>query len=286
MLMDGDLTVASREGDGTTFTLTLPLIEAAAEDIAPLLDSGPSTHSRGAQTNPRVLIAEDHDINQELMLSMAERAGFDADIAPDGDEAVRMTIQAVADGAPYRLILMDMQMPRIDGLEATRQLRARGYSAERLPIVALTANAYTEDVKACLAAGMQAHLSKPVRLRDLESVAAKWITRDGFHDAVPLASEPIATEESVRASLRERYQSRRDETVATMVALAGKEAVTAEEIAQMANMLHKVAGIAGHFAEETLGTIATELELQLLAANAADRVSVLVKGLDRLRGAM
>ena len=100
------------------------------------------------------MVYEAFDRMKALMRSMAERVGFDADIAPDGAEAVRMVNRAANEARPYQLVLMDMQMPRVDGIEATKQLRAAGYSAEHLPIVALTANAYAEDVKACLAADL------------------------------------------------------------------------------------------------------------------------------------
>jgi len=183
-LMAGELTVARRESEGTTFTLTLPLVEADSGQIPAAVEwAATPAPALGSPRNPRVLIAEDFDINQILILSMAERAGLDADIAADGEEAVSMTIRAAAEGRPYQLILMDMQMPRLDGIEATRKLRAAGYSPEHLPIVALTANAYAEDVKACLAAGMQAHLSKPIRLRDLANIAARWIAPEALPEA-------------------------------------------------------------------------------------------------------
>ena len=279
-LMQGKLEVASVVDEGTTFTLTIPLIEVDQELAEPTTITRAQT-VKESRANPRVLIAEDHDINQILMVSLAERAGFDADIAPDGQEAVRMTVQAAADARPYRLILMDMQMPLVDGLEATRQLRAAGYSAAQLPIVALTANAYAEDVKACLAAGMQAHLAKPVRLLDLENVAAKWIVNDS--PAKDATAPPTKDSVTGKPSLEQRYHARREDTLKMIASLSDQATVNDQEISDVTDMLHKLAGTAGFFGEAPLGSVAGELEHDLRQASAQDRPVRLRAGLDRFR---
>ena len=117
----------------------------------------------------RVLLAEDNPVNREVALSLLEDTGLQVDVAADGVEAV-----ALASVQPYDLILMDVQMPRMDGLEATRTLRRHPEWAER-PILAMTANAFSEDRQACLEAGMDDHIAKPVDPVELFDALSRWL---------------------------------------------------------------------------------------------------------------
>lgn len=171
-LMNGSLRMTSVPGVGSSFFLRVPLIAAAgAATVAPLPAALPT---REDARDLRVLLAEDHEINQMLASAMLERLGARCVVAADGAAAVAAVAEAEAAGDPFALVLMDMQMPEVDGLEATRRLRSAGHSAAALPIVALTANAYADDIDLCLAAGMQAHLAKPLRLADLQQVLDRW----------------------------------------------------------------------------------------------------------------
>jgi two-component system sensor histidine kinase/response regulator len=122
-------------------------------------------HHRGA----RVLLAEDNAVNREVALALLADTGLQVDTAHDGTQAL-----AMAGARRYDLILMDMQMPEMDGLAATRALRATDHGRD-VPIVALTANAFGEDRAACLAAGMDDHLAKPVEPRDLYRMLRRWL---------------------------------------------------------------------------------------------------------------
>ncbi|MES3015267.1 MAG: PAS domain-containing protein, partial [Pseudomonadota bacterium] len=126
---------------------------------------------RAQHAGAHVLLAEDNPVNQEVALTLLELAGLRVDLAQTGHEAV-----ARAGATRYDLILMDVQMPGLDGLQATRLLRAQPATAAT-PIVAMTANAYAEDRAACLAAGMNDHITKPVDPPALYEVLLRWLGR-------------------------------------------------------------------------------------------------------------
>jgi CheY-like chemotaxis protein len=152
-LMGGELKGANRAEGGAVFTLRLPLERT--------LDAAPAFADLETATRPRVLVVDDHQTNRAVACLMLETIGFDHAVACDGLEAV-----AAVAAAPYDLILMDVRMPNMDGLAATRAIRALPAGAST-PIVAMTADAMPEDVARCLAAGMDAHLAKPVSVNAL-----------------------------------------------------------------------------------------------------------------------
>ena len=251
-LMGGDLSVESSVGCGTRFILRLPLRRICEiERIAPSGTAYPVAPVP-APARLRILVAEDHDVNQMLITAMLDRLGHISEIAHNGAEAVAKVMAATTAEPPYAVILMDMQMPEMDGLEATRRIRAAGIDAGRLPIIALTANAYTDDVTACLAAGMQAHLSKPLTLGDLDQALRRWT------DAAGPAS--AASPQKFSPKLRERYQFRKEETLSRLDMMVRQNRFGSTELSDVAEMLHKLAGTAGMFGETELGNRAREVE--------------------------
>ncbi|MBO9707765.1 MAG: response regulator [Caulobacter sp.] len=162
--MDGAIGVESRVGQGSTFwfELALPLADRLVETAAPepvLAD---------AETPLRLLLVEDNAVNRELIRAMLAPFDMVIDTAQDGVEGVE-----AARRAPYDLILMDVQMPVMDGLTATRRIRA-SETGERAPIVAMTANVLPDQIAKCLDAGMDDHLGKPVDLRRLLETVSRW----------------------------------------------------------------------------------------------------------------
>jgi two-component system, sensor histidine kinase and response regulator len=117
----------------------------------------------------RVLVAEDNEVNQKVVSRMLERLGHHAEVAVNGREAVER-----AKAGTFDIVLMDCQMPEMDGWEATARIRAALAGRRRLPILALTANASDADRQRCLDAGMDAHLSKPLKLERLAEALSTW----------------------------------------------------------------------------------------------------------------
>ncbi len=135
----------------------------------------------------RVLLAEDNPVNQEVAADLLQAAGLVVDIAGDGEQAVRL-----AKRGAYDIVLMDVQMPRMDGLEATRLLRQDPQMGD-LPILAMTANAFSEDRQACLDAGMNEHLAKPVDPVILHEALLRWLpARTRLAEPVPAPAPPLS----------------------------------------------------------------------------------------------
>jgi len=138
-------------------------------------------HKRAGSS--RILLVEDDDVNQKYVMRVLQRNGFQADLAVDGRRAVDAVMKS-----DYDLVLMDVQMPRMDGLEATAQIRFREGTNRHTPIVGLTANALPGDRERCLAAGMDDYLSKPVSVEQLKNAIGHWVGEEALEPEQHLAS--------------------------------------------------------------------------------------------------
>jgi len=122
---------------------------------------------------PLVLVAEDTSVNQLVVRRMLEKLGCDVDVVSNGREAV-----SAVEGSPYAVVFMDVQMPEMDGFEATAEIRRReSRGAGHTPIVAMTASTLESDTERCLAAGMDDYVRKPLRLAELDVVVRRWAPR-------------------------------------------------------------------------------------------------------------
>lgn len=182
--LGGSLQVESKVGEGSEFTLTLPVPKQQTAALTYDLDvAGANTNTLPATVSKRfqgcILLAEDNPDNQRLIGLLIKRLGAQLTLAENGERAV-----ALATTQPFDLILMDMQMPIMDGLEATRQLRAKGLT---LPIVALTANAMTSDMERCRVAGCTDFLSKPVQRERFFDVVQRYLTQSSDNSGAETA---------------------------------------------------------------------------------------------------
>ncbi len=166
--MEGRIEALSTPGRGSTFHFTLPLELAAG--AAPALGPVDSASFKMPALRGRVLVVEDDRVNQRVIGHFLKQMGLETGLAEDGHAAVEF-----ATGAPWDAILMDLQLPGLDGLEATRQIRAQRPS-QPLPIIALTANTSVQDRADCLAAGMDDFLTKPLRVEVLAATLQKWLS--------------------------------------------------------------------------------------------------------------
>jgi PAS domain S-box-containing protein len=172
-LMGGEVGVESQPGMGSTFWFTVRMGRAAdaASVLSAVTGMTAETRLKADHVGARILLAEDEPVNQEVSKGLLEDIGLAVDVARDGVEAVEM-----AGRIPYRLILMDMQMPNLNGVDATRLIRKDSLNSAT-PILAMTANAFDEDRRACLDAGMNDHIPKPIDPRQLYDTVVKWLDR-------------------------------------------------------------------------------------------------------------
>lgn len=173
-MMGGTLTVDSTPGKGTKFTLSVdfmrvPFRESEPEESAPV-----SARNKNSVADTRILMAEDNKLNAEIAVALLEHIGAKVDHAWNGREAVEM--YAASPAGTYGLVLMDIQMPEMDGLEATRRIRRSDHpEAKSVPILALSANAFRTDREKALQSGMNGYLSKPIETEQLYKAIGQYL---------------------------------------------------------------------------------------------------------------
>ena len=284
-LMGGRIVLASTPGKGSTFSFEIPL--------RPIAESGrpPSTLlPRPALAKPlpgargRVLIAEDGEANQLVAAAILRKAGYAVDLARDGEEAL-----GAARTAAYDLVLMDVRMPRMDGLAATAAIRGLEGPAGRVPIIAMTAAAMPDEVARCLEAGMDAHVAKPMDLTALLAAVSDMLenrprrSRAAVEEPNPAGPTLIdhTTLQELRAAVGPGRLPRligvfADETRARVARLS-----ETDDVAVIEEEAHGLKSAAGTFGAAALRSIASSLE-EACVARDMPRVSELCRSLPNL----
>jgi len=275
-LMGGILTVASEEGKGSTFSFIAGFGTLSAGE--PSCTAAPeSPHGNaGSFAGVRILLVEDNPINQEVAREILERRGVTVDLAENGVEAVERITHS---GVTYDAVFMDVQMPVMDGLEATRRIRAcEGFAS--LPIIAMTASAMSSDRILCIQAGMNDQVDKPIDVPDLFATLRRWTVPEVFSHIGPADELPVkGGEPGLPAAipgidvpkalqrlgdaflLRKLLSSFRQENLETMRIL--REALAQEDQELARRIVHTVKGVGGNLCATELSSSALVLEQAL-----------------------
>jgi signal transduction histidine kinase/CheY-like chemotaxis protein len=251
--MNGNIGVESVEGAGTTvwFTLTLPRIDASA--LVEKRSGGMGVDKKTAKQ--RILVVDDVDLNRELVLALLAPHEHLVDQASDGASAV-----SAVKSADYDLVLMDVQMPGMDGLAATRDIRAMS-GCEDLPIVAMTAQALTSQIAACREAGMNDYLAKPITPAALFAVLEKWTNQS---EQLVGTAEP----DDGLAKLRDEFITQCAADLSEVKRLLGSGSPSARH--ELKKLAHRVAGTSGMLGLANMSICARELDEALSRENVED----------------
>lgn len=275
--MGGDVGYTSTAGRGSSFWFTG--IFRPATGAEPITLGEPAHREPSVPVAPlRVLVVEDNRVNQLVATGMLTALGHTADTAEDGVAAL-----AALDEASYDLVLMDVQMPRMDGYEATRALRAREGDGERTLVIAMTANVVAGERERCLAAGMDDFLTKPVDLEHLTRTLGSWFAGEGVLDLARL--DLLRDMDPDDTTYLERVTGRFEETTAS-AADDLRSAVEAGDADALRAHAHKLVGGAANLGAVEVVALARELEALGDAGTtygAAPLLPRLVTALDRAR---
>ncbi|GJE60899.1 Sensor histidine kinase RcsC [Methylobacterium trifolii] len=300
-LMGGTIGCESREGAGSTFWFTLTLPRSQGPDAEQSAATSGTDRSLNPLADPaaapRLLLVEDVPLNQELACAVLESQGYAVDVAGDGGAAIALVEAAFASGRGYDLVLMDVQMPGVDGLTATRRIRQLPRPACAVPIVAMTANVLPRQIEELRAAGMDDHVGKPFRRADLFATIARWTAAeprtggaDQPGDAEGTAGtaamgagkgsiEPAILDRSKLAGLRHSFGAARVEGLLELLAEEVRERFQPGETDrnQIAHDAHALTSAAGMLGFVGLSSLCREVEA---AAHADSDLAPLIRRLE------
>lgn len=258
--LGGDINVTSTAGKGSCFTL---IIDAGDIEGKALLNAVPKAaevlrlnpaHTEMSTVQGRILLAEDNPDNQQLISLYLRKRGALVTVAENGEIAIPLAMQG-----DFDLVLMDMQMPVMDGVTATRRLRAEGYAG---PIVALTANAMQEDVDKCLAAGCNDFLGKPIDSTRFHEIISHYLDTAGEQFTANSLTSLLLEQEPGFADLVMNFIHRLPQIISEI-----EEAYTQTDWPQLKQLLHKLKGIAGSYGYPQISETAAHMEFELAKKN-------------------
>jgi signal transduction histidine kinase/DNA-binding NarL/FixJ family response regulator len=283
--MQGEIGVRSSPGHGSTFWFTVALAPAQGEVVVEVATSEP-------QVPPlRILVAEDNPVNQQVALGLLRRRGHSVDVVATG----RAAVEAVG-RRPYDVVLMDVHMPEMDGIEATRQIRRLPGEAGQVPIIALSASAMKDETDACMAAGMLGHLAKPIDPVALAATLSHYagaaparepvtVSAPAVDEALGEAVDEVIDEAYVRLLVDSLGAAKVAQLVADLPAHArphrarlGAASANAD-LQQIQAAAHALAGMAANLGLTALAELTGAIE-EACRAGRATEVAALCAGLD------
>jgi PAS domain S-box-containing protein len=281
-MLGGQLTLVSEEGVGSTFTLVLPVqLPAKLPAGTPSATGTPPPTVRyigksdyqPARLTGKILVAEDGIDTQRLAELYLEAAGLSVETAPNGKIAVDMVVHAEQTGKPYDVVLMDMQMPELDGYDATARLRAAGFA--RLPIIAFTAHAMPSERQACLQSGCNDHVTKPIDRKNLIGLIAKYLPAAQITAGTILRSEK-ASDPLISTILGEYIQG-----LPEQVGKIGQQLARAD-LRALRLLMHQLKGSGGSYGFPEITTRARNAEAAIAGKEPMNRIVSEVQSLMEL----
>jgi signal transduction histidine kinase/CheY-like chemotaxis protein len=257
-LLGAELSVESSPGRGSAFRISIPtgplagvkMIEGLAEAGAPDAVQRDGAHVPGLRAESRILLAEDGYDNQVLISTYLVKAGATVKVVPDGRQAVEEALAAEAAGTPYDVILMDMQMPELDGYGATSKLRLSGYAR---PIVAITAHAMAGNRERCESAGCDDYLTKPVNRAHLVTTVAHFVgTRESKSGEMLVSS--LGDDEDMKEIVHQFVRGLPERSAAVLRACEGQDWDAVKRLA------HQLKGAAGGYGFASITDAAKDVE--------------------------
>ena len=261
-LMSGSIEVSSELGKGSCFCLTLPYQHNSSDSLEPIVES-PSIESNEIFFSGKILLAEDHDDNRRLIARLLISLGLEVVVASNGKEAVKLCVEHQPD-----LVLLDIQMPEMDGVEAFKTLRSLGCNQ---PIYALTANAMSHEVSQYLGLGFTGHLKKPIERKHFIATIAKYLTSNANESSLDNSKNnrvgpPLSASELINKAEKSVSEVDLSDLITEFKANLSKDKVELVQycdkgdIKKIASLAHRLAGAAQMFGFVELNQAAKELE--------------------------
>ena len=263
IMLGGNIEASSLPGLGSIFTLTFDCGDTGkAEQIQTIEEAGTSNRVRmdapiSHKLKGNVLLAEDNPDNQHLFSMYLKRFGVSLDIAHNGQQAIEFALRD-----NYDIILMDMQMPIMDGIEATRDLRNKGV---KTPIVALTANAMKDDMDRFYSAGCDNFLTKPIKRETLYQLCSSYLQTDTQSDQLEPIYSTVLEEDPDFIDIVSRFVNRLPGIIKKLYKLT-----TEHDFAELAKVTHDLKGVSGNMGYQQVSELAGKLEFQIANQNAAE----------------
>jgi CheY-like chemotaxis protein len=225
----------------------------------------------------RVLLAVGNDIKRIMISTMVERCGKQADAVLNGEQTIEEVQSAIASARPFGILLMDTQLPKLNGYSTAKMIRRSGIDAGHLPIIALTSAGRGDSDQSVRSAGMQGMLMQPLTMQTLSTTLEYWLPLK-VSEAM-FGQQDFSVVPFPRRELEQKWRRRRAEALRAVSAALRGSAFDGAELTDLARLVHQLAGTAGLLGEEQLGELAEELEAALRTGDAPEEIEIIARAL-------